>query len=1508
MGSGSTKILSFDDAAKRFLQADLERIETTFRDLTNGTGELSFTNFKRDVFAYFLPEKLANRLYQVCTNSSRACMSYKDLICCLALIYYGTSKERMQLLYSLFANNISNSNGILRWQDVEDFLSQCGDHPPEELDKIFQNHDEIVTQEKFLEWLKLHHGHTTTITDWLMDEQRLHELISSPIDRSSDQYSILAGVTHLSDIEVKELEKSYYSCTYSTTNRQQQITLETFSNLLSPVLPPILIPGFFDAFDENRDGCIDFKEFVCGISAACRGPYFERYKFLFRVFDRDHHGRLDRSDIVHMSSCLIDVAQFVYVLTIHMNDSPDVYADDILQNNGNNKTNQIKYFQQEDFLNWCATDALIQQLIELIFQICHVVLGLRPSTKQEEITIVKQFLRREQYPFVEAQSGVSSKAYHWINSNRSTSKPGSSWYLISRDWWLRWESPASISSTEPIVTTIQKKNSLTKLNKLTSGPDNKREPGDIDNSLLIDKNSPNTIRVVNDDCVQLKFGLRRHMHFEMVPELLWLFLRKYYRCNGLGICRKVTYRKKINKPELDLYPLLIKIYRNQNLSSQQMQAIATNNTTPNNNNNSHSMDFVYPLLNYVSASLFSSSGTSNSIPANTQRHYLTCSYFVSPYQTVRSLAEELSKKFGKPLDELRIWIRYSENDLRQIDFESSDDLECQSAGLEQNIDILFETRNTDLTWPEELYTLATRSKNVAVQSLASNNNNKNNSTSNAEEEGRGLIGLSNLGNTCFLNAAVQCLSHSFPLTFYFLHKYHLFEINKDNPIGMQGNIALRYGQLITKLWSTVRGPLAPFELRDSVAKFGSSRFTDFQQHDSQEFLSFLLDGLHEDLNRVHNKPYVELKDSDNRPDETVAYEHWANHLARNTSIIVDLFHGLLRSQVKCSVCELKSVRFDPFNILSLPLPMDTSIYIEIKLIRLDGSRPTRYGIRLDGDLVVSQLKSQLSTLSSLSIEQIGFFEVTTSSCLRRYPLMDNDQTKIKQLNLRELLAYELPIVIKPPEPSDDETPSTTRLLSYIKAMHRRLERQERYVSPMTRHKIMFFGQPILIPCGSENKLTNEDIYKIVFKQLERLLRKNSDSVYLSNHAFDCDDSLKERYPFTLKHVNEDGKKCSICSWNRFCLGCSFESNNQEFNCKSENIAIEWESSAYYLCYLSNREQDVEIHPSVKSSRSPNNDSMNLDDLSSIVRLEDCLESFIKWENLDHKEMFNCKTCQKLQPADKKLDIWKLPPCLIFHIKRFQLSNTRWIKSSRPVRFPIKSFHPSKYLAQRSPANTSIQFLPTEGDISTSSSSSLSSITTTTTTTPEAVSSSSIDNMLILSPSRLVNGNHNYIKRDNEPHKGLPPPEKIHETIKKKKKKRFGQRCKRIDIENSDSTLQPPKFSQMADRTLSFGDNSFDADNAAYNLYALVCHYGVIGGGHYVAYVKNHTNQQWYCFNDSSCKPVSESVLEQCSSSAYLLFYERESLDHRCYMPNVEGKKQVASEFQLPGDDRWCSIM
>lgn len=60
-------------------------------------------------------------------------------------------------------------------------------------------------------------------------------------------------------------------------------------------------------------------------------------------------------------------------------------------------------------------------------------------------------------------------------------------------------------------------------------------------------------------------------------------------------------------------------------------------------------------------------------------------------------------------------------------------------------------------------------------------------------------------------------------------------------------------------------------LQWTIAKY-APRFNGFQQQDSQELLAFLLDGLHEDLNRVHEKPYVELEDSDGRPDWEVASE------------------------------------------------------------------------------------------------------------------------------------------------------------------------------------------------------------------------------------------------------------------------------------------------------------------------------------------------------------------------------------------------------------------------------------------------------------------------------------------------------------------------------------------------------------------------------------------------------------------------------------------------------------
>lgn len=92
-----------------------------------------------------------------------------------------------------------------------------------------------------------------------------------------------------------------------------------------------------------------------------------------------------------MATCLIEVAQFVYVSNIHINDSPEIYADMILHDN---ESRQLSDLRQEDFLIWCQKDRLIIELLDLIFQVCHVVLGLRAASQQDEVTIVKYVIKK----------------------------------------------------------------------------------------------------------------------------------------------------------------------------------------------------------------------------------------------------------------------------------------------------------------------------------------------------------------------------------------------------------------------------------------------------------------------------------------------------------------------------------------------------------------------------------------------------------------------------------------------------------------------------------------------------------------------------------------------------------------------------------------------------------------------------------------------------------------------------------------------------------------------------------------------------------------------------------------------------------------------------------------------------------------------------------------------------------------------------------------------------------
>ncbi|XP_058270152.1 ubiquitin carboxyl-terminal hydrolase 2a isoform X3 [Hemibagrus wyckioides] len=182
---------------------------------------------------------------------------------------------------------------------------------------------------------------------------------------------------------------------------------------------------------------------------------------------------------------------------------------------------------------------------------------------------------------------------------------------------------------------------------------------------------------------------------------------------------------------------------------------------------------------------------------------------------------------------------------------------------------------------------------------------------------QGLVGLKNLGNTCFMNSILQCLSNTRSLRDYCLHNSHRRDLNNNN----RTNTALmeEFAKLIQTMWtSSTSDAVSPSEFKTQIQRY-APRFVGYNQQDAQEFLRFLLDGLHNEVNRVTVRPRANTEDFDHLPDDEKGKKMWSKYLEREDSKIVDLFVGQLKSSLTCTECGYCSTVFDPFWDLSLPI-------------------------------------------------------------------------------------------------------------------------------------------------------------------------------------------------------------------------------------------------------------------------------------------------------------------------------------------------------------------------------------------------------------------------------------------------------------------------------------------------------------------------------------------------------------------------------------------------------------
>ncbi|XP_054565664.1 ubiquitin carboxyl-terminal hydrolase 43 isoform X1 [Eptesicus fuscus] len=526
----------------------------------------------------------------------------------------------------------------------------------------------------------------------------------------------------------------------------------------------------------------------------------------------------------------------------------------------------------------------------------------------------------------------------------------------------------------------------------------------------------------------------------------------------------------------------------------------------------------------------------------------------------------------------------------------------------------------------------------------------------------GALGLKNHGNTCFMNAVVQCLSNTDLLA-------EFLALGRYRAAPGRAEVTEHLAALVRALWTREYTPQLSAEFKNAVSKYGA-QFQGHAQHDALEFLLWLLDRVHEDSEGSSRGPGSQQL----QPEGSKTSE---NHLSPSAqlspgqSFVQSHFQAQYRSSLTCPHCLKQSNTFDPFLCVSLPIPLRQTRFLSVTLVFPSQSqRFLRVGLAVPILSTVAALRKMVAQEGNVPVDEVILVELCPSGLQRSFFDEDDLNTIAEGDNVYAFQA--------PPPPGQETLAAPPPGMSVSPRLAARAG--PRLSLPAHReNKVLIlccnlvgsgqqasrFGPPFLI--REDRTISWVQLQQSILSKVRHLMKGEAPGQQNPGPLF----SIRVvGQSLALSYLSPQDSR-PLCHW---AVDRALHPRRPG-GPPHIKLAVEWDSCAKERLFGSPQEEPVRDADSVwRQQQAHQQHSCTLDE---------CFQFYTKEEQLAQDDAWKCPHCQALQQGVVKLSLWTLPDILIVHLKRFCQVGGRRNKLSTLVKFPLCGLNMAPHVAQRS---------------------------------------------------------------------------------------------------------------------------------------------------------------------------------------------------------------------------------